>query len=184
MVAHRVQRLAEAPLTDLFPGIVDESLARLAEIDDRLSQARLPADLGDWRWYDKHVNPPPKTRRDLSSLIIGTAVSVYQGNGDWLELAIDIWQSMHPLRTVTASVEVGCWCETNHNMHTPEQREWVVGTDEGLVRAVGAAVRASSNGWTALAIRPSGAGEQAFRTDRLRTGTLRAPIDLALAVTR
>lgn len=142
MAPRQAQRLADAPLTELFPGITDESLARLVEVGDQLNQVRLPADPGGWHWYDEQVIPAPKTRRDLSPIIIGTTLTVYATSDDSLELALDVWQSVQPLMTVTATVEVSCWCETNHNIHAVEQREWLVGTDEGLVHAVTAAVQA------------------------------------------
>ena len=135
-------RLGDVALSDLLPGIALDDQTRLGEIGDWLDNTRLASDRAEWRWYPEKVVPVPHSPGEPKPLILGTALTVYSGGGDWLELALDVWQSVPPRMLVTAGVEVGCWCTTDHNMHVVAAAEWPIETMEALPAAFQAAAEA------------------------------------------
>jgi hypothetical protein len=109
---------------------------------EMLEQARLPGDPADWYWFEKHSIPVPRTAEHRSYGIVGIDLSVPVPADDLLEFSADVWQHVPPLMTVTAAVNVDCWCATNHRSpHTAEHMEWPASSHEALADAFDKAVR-------------------------------------------
>lgn len=68
---------------------------------------------------------------------------------DSLELALTIWQRDAATLLVCATVEVGCFCAVDHNMHPTAELERPARTETELLEAVSAAVGALEN-WSRL----------------------------------
>lgn len=129
-------RFADLPLDDLFPGIALETKVRLAELGDHLDAARQSGDPARWRWYPELSAVPTPSAGEPA--ILGTTLSLPKGPDDLLELALDVWQGVSV--SVTASVDVGCRCPTNHNMHTVKEVEWPIEATSALPEAFAGAV--------------------------------------------
>ena len=69
-------------------------------------------------------------------LIVDTTITLMSASADWLELALDL--AWRPELTVTAAVEVACWCPQDHNMHQVREAHWQVASRHDLVDAFAA----------------------------------------------
>jgi hypothetical protein len=138
----RVTRLAEVPTQELLPGLSESAAQRIVQAANRLDELRTTTDTAVWDWYPDKAAPPAVVPGRAVPLLFGTSLSLFHTATDWLELAVDVAWSAPPLFTVSARVEVACWCSTDHGAHAVQTQEWLVGTGEAAGEALVAAVEA------------------------------------------
>ncbi|MEV0135780.1 hypothetical protein AB0H83_45975 [Dactylosporangium sp. NPDC050688] len=83
----------------------------------------------------------PRTLSERKSLMtVSGGVMLYNSGVDWLELDLDI--DWGPELTVTASVDVACWCPVNHNARVLLEARWPVTSAHDLIErfAAGTAI--------------------------------------------
>jgi hypothetical protein len=127
--------LAHVPLSEVLPheylGAEGELRGLAAALDSHPSAAGRSA----WHWYPERREPPQSLGGGGFLLLVATAITVYNTGDDWLELTLDIGWLAPPLLTVSAAVEVACWCPQDHNMHPVRTARWHAADSLQLVQA-------------------------------------------------
>jgi len=118
----------------LFPDFSAAEAARTRAAAGRIETARLPEDTGKWDWWPEHLGVDP-VHKDIQPIIAGTTLTLSNSGVDWLELALCIVRETRQRLTVSATVEVACWCDPDHNMHVVRKDEHLVGTGTALASA-------------------------------------------------
>ncbi|WP_406298803.1 hypothetical protein OG948_26205 [Embleya sp. NBC_00888] len=125
---------SDIPFERLFPDLDDHGRERLVAAAQALDLRRSLDDPARWFWNEPDpLSPEPEP--EPSPHILGTALLLYEADGDWLELGLDVWQLDGPFVSVTATVEVACWCDTDHNMHAVQRAEWPASTAQAFLEA-------------------------------------------------
>ena len=136
-----------ANLTELFADLSAEQATRMRAAAEGVEAVRLPDDIFRWDWWPENVRKdPPDNRTQL--LVLGTTLTLFNNLSDWLELAICVVRERRPTLTVSAAVEVACWCHPDHNMHSVRRKEQLVGTAAAMTEAFESAA-ASVRRWAA-----------------------------------
>jgi hypothetical protein len=127
---------SEIPFARLFPQLDDTGRERLVAAVRALDLRRSLDDPARWFWHEPDAAEPPPDPAD-SPHVLGTSLQLYESalDGDWLELGLDVWKNEGPFVSVTATIEVACWCDTDHNMHAVQRAEWSASTPQALVEA-------------------------------------------------
>lgn len=104
----------------------------------RLESHHLAAGRTAWHWYPQRTGSPRLLAAGVHLLLVDVAVTLFNTGQDWLELTLDVaWQRQAQL-TVSAAVEVACWCPQDHNMHPVRASRWHVADGHELVEGFGA----------------------------------------------
>ncbi|MDH6113092.1 hypothetical protein P3T36_005571 [Kitasatospora sp. MAP12-15] len=134
------------PVSTLFPQLsaaAVESLERAARIVDA-AQPQGAATV--WEWKLEHaVFTGPQSRTWVILLL--DVVQPTSGS-DWLEFQFQVGWTDQGQHEVTASVNVGCWCESDHGTHDVDVLTFAVGDDVSLSRAFEAGAERVA-GWLA-----------------------------------
>ncbi|MEU8137280.1 hypothetical protein [Streptodolium elevatio] len=129
---------SDIPFERLFPQLDDSGRERLTAAARALDLRRSLDDPARWFWNEPDpADPQPEP--EAQPHVLGTALLLYESDGDWLELGLDVWHQEGPRVSVTATVEVACWCELDHNMHAVQRAEWTADGGQALVEAFNAA---------------------------------------------
>jgi hypothetical protein len=129
---------SDIPFERLFAQLDDVGRQRLTAAAKALDLRRSLDDPARWFWNEPDPGEPAHAA-EATPHILGTALLLYESDGDWLELGLDIWRHEGPFVSVTATVEVACWCEVDHSMHAVQRAEWPASTGTALVEAFNAA---------------------------------------------
>lgn len=123
-----------ADLTALFSDLSAEQAARMRAAAERVEAVRLPDDTLRWDWWPDNLQKDPIDKR-IQLIVLGTTLTLCNNLSDWLELALRVVREQRPRLTVSATIEVGCWCDPDHNMHAVRSEERLVGTATALTEA-------------------------------------------------
>ncbi|WP_157437851.1 hypothetical protein [Actinoplanes subtropicus] len=132
----------------------------------RLETHRAAANRTAWHWYPEHAEHPQESSERGYLLLLDATIVLADLNTDWLELTLDI--AWRPELTVNAAVEVGCWCQPDHNVHQVRKERRSVASPQDLVDAFAAGAA------MLLDVLESGPFEPS--TWRTRTGLPNAPV--------
>lgn len=111
----------DVPLAVLFPGAAAHELEHIQRVAAAVDALRPPGDPGEWEWFGDHAVCPDPMPRDITPLVLSTAMSLHHdaAGADWLDLELDIaWVGPGRLGAL-AAVSVACWCDIDHNTHYP-----------------------------------------------------------------
>jgi hypothetical protein len=128
------KRFDRADLTALFPDLSSDEATRMRAAAARVEAVRLPDDTLQWDWWPENLRKDP-VDRGIQLSVLGTTLRLFDNLGDWLEIGLFIVREQRPRLTVSATIEVACWCEPDHNMHVVHSQEWLIGTAPALTEA-------------------------------------------------
>lgn len=117
-----------------------------------IEAVRSPDDTLRWDWFPENLQEDPVDKGGIQLAVLDTTLTLFNNLSDWLELALVLWvvREQRPRLTVSATIEVACWCDPDHNMHVVRSEEWLVGTATALTEAfesaAGAVVRWAGEG--------------------------------------
>jgi hypothetical protein len=123
-----------ADLTALFPDLSAGEVARMRAAARGVEAVRLPDDTFRWDWWPENLRKDP-VDKGIQLVVLGTTLTLFNNPGDWLELALRVVREQRPRLTVSATIEVACWCDPDHNMHVVRSEERLVGTATALTEA-------------------------------------------------
>ncbi|MFF1816079.1 hypothetical protein ACFVWG_02205 [Kribbella sp. NPDC058245] len=129
-----VQTLDGVDLTALVADMSAEDAARMRVAARLVDEVRLPKDTLRWDWWPENLQVDPVDKW-VQSLVLGTTLVLYDDAGDRLELNLYVVREQRPRLTVAATLEVACWCATDHGMHVLRLEEQLVGTARPLAEA-------------------------------------------------
>jgi hypothetical protein len=95
---------------------------------------RLPDATFRWDWWPENLRKDP-VDKGIRLVVLGTTLTLFNNFSDWLELALCLVREQRPRLTVSATIEVACWCDPDHNMHVVRSEERLVGTATALTEA-------------------------------------------------
>lgn len=124
----------EVELDVLFPGFTSGGLSRMRSAAKTVEAARLPKDTLRWDWWPENLRSESADEA-MPLTVLGTTVTLFNNGSDWLELALCVVREQQPRLTVSATIEVACWCDPDHNMHVIRSEEHLVGTPTALAAA-------------------------------------------------
>ncbi|MCR6488720.1 hypothetical protein M8542_38415 [Amycolatopsis sp. OK19-0408] len=127
--------------------------ARIRAAAERVEAARPPEDTGQWDWWPEHVGIDPGGKT-TQLIIAGTTLTPSNNGVDWLELDLSIVREQRPRLTVSATLEVACWCDPDHGIHVVHSEEHLVGAAPALTAAIESAAAALER-WAAGSRDPS-----------------------------
>jgi hypothetical protein len=137
-VVREVATLTEVPFDEVFGWRFDDADRwRLVDIGRRLDELRRTGDAQRWVYED---GPLQVHVREARRQALGTVLGRCYSQSDWLELALDVWYDVRCAVLVTATVEVACYCPTDHNVHNAAEEEWTATSPAGLIWAATEAV--------------------------------------------
>ncbi|SEM41776.1 hypothetical protein [Streptacidiphilus jiangxiensis] len=123
----------DVPLSTLFPELSAADCGSLRRAALSVGLARPGAVAPKWEWKAEHaVFTGPQSRTHVILLLC--VVQPARGS-DWLEFQLQVGWTAQGQHDVTASVNVGCWCETDHGTHDVEVLNSVVGDEISLPEA-------------------------------------------------
>lgn len=157
----------DVPVSALFPQLsaaAAESLQRAARTID----AARPQVAGTkWEWKLEHsVFSGPQSRTHVILLL--DVVHPADGS-DWLEFQLQVGWADKGQHEVTASVNVGCWCETEHGTHDVDVLRLAIGDEVSLPQAFEAGAERMTRWLADLTTQTSGVPETACRPAELRS---------------
>jgi hypothetical protein len=130
--------MAHVPLREVLPHDYLSADGELRRLANELESHPSAADRMVWHWYPHHREPPQTSNPRLYLLLVDTTITLYNTPEDGLELTLDIAWLAPPKLTVSAAVEVTCWCPHDHSTHQVRQGQWHVGSSQELVEAFAA----------------------------------------------
>src|SRR5882762_2222716 len=134
--------MSHVNLAHLFPGISHDAITGLRQAADLLDAARPPNNTPQWEWFPENsLSTPPPELSPWVTTIVTTSVSLFDTKLDWLELSLSIEREQPPKLNISASIEVACHCETNHNMHVAHDKNWTAESTEAMVAAFESAAK-------------------------------------------
>ncbi|KQV14539.1 MULTISPECIES: hypothetical protein [unclassified Kitasatospora] len=109
---------SDVPLTGLFRDLATVDVERMRQAARSVDSVRPAGKRPPWDWFMEHAaSPAPLPSAATGAMVVLlTAVGLYDGSSDWLELELDVSWTCDGL-SVTAAVSVACWCDVNHNTH-------------------------------------------------------------------
>ncbi|GLW75042.1 hypothetical protein Kpho02_73390 [Kitasatospora phosalacinea] len=123
----------DVPLSALFPQLSAADVGSLRRAVQRVGAAQPVLVAGGWDWFPEHaVVTGPRSR---TSVILLLCVVQPSGVGDWWEFQLQVGWAEQGRHEVSASVNVGCCCETDHGTHDVDVLRFVVGDEVSLPRA-------------------------------------------------
>ena len=123
-----------ADLTALFPDLSAGEVARMRAAARGIEAVRLPDDTFRWGWWPENLRNDP-VDKGIQLVVLGTTLTLFNNLSDWLELELCVVREQRPRLTVSATIEVACWCDPDHNMHVVRSQERLVGTATALTEA-------------------------------------------------
>jgi hypothetical protein len=120
-----------ADLAALFPDLSAGQVARMRAAARGVEAARSRDDVFRWDWFGENL-PKDPVDKGVQLVVVGTTLTLFNNLSDWLELALCVVREQRPRLTVSATIEVACWCDPDHNMHVLRREEWLVGTATAL----------------------------------------------------
>lgn len=124
----------EVELDALLPEFRSADLSRMRSAAKAVESARLPKDTLRWDWWPENLRAEAADEA-MPLTILGTTLTLFNNGTDWLELALCVVREQQPRLTVSATIEVACWCDPDHNMHVIRSEEHLVGTAPALAAA-------------------------------------------------
>ncbi|MBU2665218.1 hypothetical protein KOI35_17075 [Actinoplanes bogorensis] len=110
-----VSSLAQVPLSDVLPSSCVDAEPELRRLAGDLESHPAAAGRIRWHWYPEHKTPPGTSRAGVCLIVCDAAITVFDQDHDSLELTLTV--GWCPELTVSAAVEVACWCSSDHNIH-------------------------------------------------------------------
>lgn len=136
----------DVPLSALFPRLSVADIGSLRLAARNVDLARSGTAAAKWDWKAAHaVFTGPECR-----ILVILLLCVYQptSGSDWLEFQLQVGWTDQGQHEVTASVNVGCWCEADHGTHDVDVLQTTVDDEISLPQAFeGCAERMA--GWLA-----------------------------------
>ena len=123
-----------ADLAALVPDLSAAQVARIRAAATAVEAVRLPEDTFRWGWWPDNLRKDPVASH-IQFVVVGTSLRLFWSASDWLELALSVAREESPRLTVSATIEVACWCDPDHNMHVVRSEERLVGTAAALTEA-------------------------------------------------
>ncbi|MEV6209159.1 hypothetical protein [Kitasatospora sp. NPDC051914] len=121
------------PLSTLFPQLSATGVESMQRAACRVRAAQSEAGAKGWDWWPKHaVFTGPQSRAHVILLL---CVVQPAAGSDWLEFQLQVGWTDQGQHEVTASVNVGCWCEIDHGTHDVDVLKFAVGDGISLPRA-------------------------------------------------
>ncbi|MFI0721888.1 hypothetical protein [Streptomyces sp. NPDC021224] len=123
----------DIPLGELFPKLSAADLESLRHTARSVGGHRSEVTAKGWDWWPAHgmfAGPQSQTW-----VILVLCVVQPSGEGDWLEFQLQVGWTDLGQHEVTASVNVGCWCEADHGTHDVDLLKVVVGDEISLRQA-------------------------------------------------
>ncbi|WP_327434509.1 hypothetical protein [Streptomyces sp. NBC_01236] len=121
------------PLSALFPQLSASEVEVLRRAARAIDEARVGEPEPAWLWASHHAafpGPGPGIAVILLADIVGPA-----GPGDQLEFLLDVsWTDQGEL-SVSAAVNVACWCDVDHATHDADALHVVIGGETSLSQA-------------------------------------------------
>ncbi|MFJ1756257.1 hypothetical protein [Kitasatospora sp. NPDC088134] len=134
------------PVRALFPRLSAAAVESLEHSARTVDAARPRGAAAVWEWAPEHaVFTGPQSR---TWVILLLDVVRPAGVSDWLEFLLQVGWTDQGRHEVTASVNVGCWCETDHGTHDVDALGFAVDDDVPLARAFEACAERMA-GWLA-----------------------------------
>jgi hypothetical protein len=130
-----------ADLTALFPDLSAREVARMRAAARGVDVVRLRDDAFRWDWFPEHLQKDP-VDKSVQLSVLGTTLTLFNKLGDWLELELWVVREQRPRLTVSATIEVACWCDPDHNLHVLSCEERLVGAAAALTEAFESAAAA------------------------------------------
>lgn len=134
-----VTSIGQIDLPALFPELTPPQADRLRCAGGVLDQLGHPV---AWDWHPDHGLAESPTLRDgIDLIVVSATVNLFQTVSDGLDLELVVSREDEWRLTVTATIEVACWCLEDHGVHVVQTVSWLVGTSEVLVDSFETAVR-------------------------------------------
>jgi len=127
--------LAHVPLGEVLPHECLGAEGELRRLATGLDSHPSAAGRSAWHWYPERREPPLSLGGGGFLLLLDLAITLYSTGEDWLELALDVGWLAPAMLTVSAAVEVACWCPQDHNMHPARTARWHAADSLQLVQA-------------------------------------------------
>ncbi|KOV13288.1 hypothetical protein ADK90_38335 [Streptomyces sp. XY413] len=136
----------DVPLSTLFPQLSATGIESLQRSAHSVAAAQSEVAAKGWDWFPEHaVYTGPQCRTHVILLLCDIRPS---GPGDWLEFQLQVGWTDQGQHEVTASVNVGCWCESDHSTHDVDILKFAVGDKISLPHAFEACAERMT-GWLA-----------------------------------
>ncbi|MFB7949548.1 hypothetical protein ACFC6L_32095 [Kitasatospora phosalacinea] len=126
----------DIPLSALFPRLSAGDVESLQRAARNVGGTGPEAAADGWDWWPEHAvfaGPPSRARVILILCVVQPSEA-----SDWLEFQLQVGWTGLGQHEVTASVNVGCWCETDHGTHDVDVLKVVVGDETSLPRVFAA----------------------------------------------
>lgn len=123
----------EVPLSTLFPRLSAADVGSLRRAARSVGAARSEAAAATWEWKPDHaVFAGPQSR---ACVILLLCVVQPVSGSDSPEFQLQVGWTDQGQHEVSASVNVGCWCETDHGTHDADVLALAVGDEISLPQA-------------------------------------------------
>ncbi|MFI0943292.1 hypothetical protein [Streptomyces sp. NPDC021020] len=134
----------EIPMSALFPQLSAAGVESVRRVARNVGGTQRVAAAKGWDWWPAHGVFAGSQSETWVILILCVVQS--SGAGDWLEYQLQVgWTDLGQYE-VTASVNVGCWCETDHGTHDVDALRFVAGDEISLPQAFEACAERKT-GW-------------------------------------
>ncbi|MFD7640782.1 hypothetical protein ACFV4P_09010 [Kitasatospora sp. NPDC059795] len=128
--------LHDVPLSTLFPALPAADVDALRHAAGAIDTSGPEAAAAKWEWCLEHS---VFTGPECATHVILLFDVVHESEGyDWFEFLLDVGWTADGRHLVTAVVNVGCWCETDHGTHNVDVLQLAVGDGLSLPQAFAA----------------------------------------------
>jgi hypothetical protein len=123
----------DVPLAALFPQLPTAEVESLQCSARRVDAARVRDSVPEWQWAPTHaVFPGPGPG---SAVILLAETNEHADSSDHLAFHLDVFWTDEGRLSVSAAVNVACWCETDHATHYVDDLTLLVKGDTSLGQA-------------------------------------------------
>ncbi|MFD4693204.1 hypothetical protein [Streptomyces sp. NPDC058463] len=120
-------------MTTLFPLLSPADVDSWNQAARTVDAARVGTDTADWEWFPE--NAAFSDTQAGTPIIFGLDVIERAERGDQLDFLLQVVWTNQGRLAVDATVNVACWCETDHATHDVDTLRLVVGEETSLLEA-------------------------------------------------
>ncbi|MCP2337939.1 hypothetical protein [Actinomadura rupiterrae] len=131
---------AEVPLRLLFADAAERDFEEMRRAADALDVVA-PAPAITWEWFPDHVPYPGAAPGVIHEILLATVVMKAEDLSDWHEFGISVEWTVGGGLAVVVTVNLACYCETDHGTHNVDEFRLGVGRDTPHGEAFEAACR-------------------------------------------